>query len=201
MRVFPFVAALLLLLAAGCGERQLQPDHQAEWREVLEHKKAASARGATADHKQTWADSVRTFVQHHPDHERAREVWQRLQLEFADDLSSHGRYQQAIVFYRAVLAHDPANEQALRGLETAAGRLVVPREKLAQVRPGMREREVAAMLGRPMPGWSRKVRRRSATFEAWYYRTARGIAAVHFREGKVIVAEETSSARVGKLGV
>lgn len=65
----------------------------------------------------------------------------------------------------------------------------------------MSQREVAGLLGRPMPGWSAKNERSEATIEAWYYRTrGGGVAAVYFREGKVFAAEETSNAKLGKLG-
>src|SRR5687768_14213402 len=93
MRVFPYVFAGLALLAAAASPSGPPPDDQTEWRDVLGHKPAAVAADASPDHNQVYADSVRAFVQRHPNHSRAREVWQRLQLEFADDLSGAGRYQ------------------------------------------------------------------------------------------------------------
>lgn len=195
---------LFLIVCAACADgpsgSSAQPDHQAEWRGVLQHKRAAAAPDAKPEHKQVYADSVRAFVQKHPDHGRAREVWQRLQIEFADDLAALGRHQDAIRFYRAVLQHDPTNEHASRGLATAVERLAVSREKLLALEKGMSQREVAALLGKPMPGWSAKNKRPEATIEAWYYRTrGGGVAGVYFREGKVFAAEETSNARLGKL--
>ncbi|HKR66023.1 MAG TPA: tetratricopeptide repeat protein [Thermoanaerobaculia bacterium] len=200
MRVFPLVSAVFLLIAAACAG-DVQPDHQAEWRGVLQHKQAATATDASAAHKQVYADSVRAFVQKHPNHSRAREVWERLQLEFADDLMSLGRYQDAIRYYRAVLADHPDNDEARRGLAIAADRLAVTREKLLGLEKGMSQRQVASVLGRPIPGWSARNRRAEATFEAWYYRTSSGgVAAVYFRDGKVFAAEESSHARIGRLG-
>ena len=204
MRLNP-LPALFLIVFAGCTDRLTgsndQPDHQAEWRDVLQHKRAAVAPGAKPEQKQVYADSVRAFVEKHPDHGRAREVWQRLQLEFADDLASLGRHQDAIRFYRAVLQHDPANEHASRGLATAVERLAVSREKLLALEKGMSHREVAAILGKPMPGWSAKNKRAEATIEAWYYRTrGGGVAGVYFRDGRVFAAEETSNAKLGRLG-
>ena len=193
--------ALLLIVFAACSDRNAESDHQAEWRGVLKHKRAAAAPDAKPEHKQVYADSVHAFVQKHPDHGRAREVWQRLQLEFADDLAALGRHQDAIRFYRAVLQHDPANERASRGLATAVERLAVSREKLLALDKGMSQREVASILGKPMPGWSAKNRRPGATIEAWYYRTrGGGVAGVYFRDGKVFAAEETSNAKLGRLG-
>jgi len=192
--------ALLLIVFAACADRNTQTDHQAEWRDVLQHKRAAASPDAKPEHKQVYADSVRAFVQKHPDHGRAREVWQRLQLEFADDLAAMGRHQDAIRFYRAVLEHDATNEHAARGLATAVERLAISRDKLLALEKGMSQREVAALLGRPMPGWSAKNKRPEATFEAWYYRTRGGaVAGVYFRDGKVFAAEENSSAKLGRL--
>jgi hypothetical protein len=192
--------AMMVLVTTACGN-QPAADHQAEWRDVLEHKRAAASPDASPGHKQVYADSVRAFVQKHPDHGRAREVWQLLQLEFADDLAAAGRYQDAIRFYRSVLTHHPENERARHGLALAADRLAITREKLLALRKGMSRREVAAVLGRPMPGWSVENRSSGVKFEAWYYRTHAGaVAAVYFRDGEVLAAEESSSARVGRLG-
>ena len=131
------------------------------------------------------------------DHGRAREVWERLQLEFADDLSAVGRYRDAIGFYRAVLINHPDNEQARRGMAMAADRLAVTREKLLALHKGMSHRQVAGILGKPIPGWTVRQRRAGTTFEAWYYRTHTGeVAGIYFRDGEVIAAEESSSARL-----
>lgn len=201
MRFSTVPATLLLLIVTACADRVVQADHQSEWRDVLRHKSAAVAADAKPEHKQLYADSVRAFVQKHPEHKRAREVWQRLQLEFADDLAEMGRHQDAIRIYRAVLAHDHANEHASCALAVAAGRLAVSRDKLLELRKGMSERNVTSLLGKPMPGWSVKNERPEATIEAWYYRTGGGgLAAVYFREGKVFAAEETSHAKLGRLG-
>jgi hypothetical protein len=207
MRVFPLVAALSALLAAGCGnggnlaDQGAQPDHQAEWRDVLEHKKVATSSSATVAQKQVYADSVRAFVQKHPNHGRGREVWERIQLEFADELAAHGRYRDALRFYRSVLTHDPMNLQAQQGLELAVDRLAVTREKLLTLEKGMSQREVAGILGKPLPGWTETKQRSSATIDAWYYQTrSGGVAGVYFRDGKVFAAEESSNAREGRLG-
>jgi len=205
MRVFPVVSLLAALVAAlavtACGGRNAQADHQSEWHDVLKQKQAAHAPDAKPEQKQIYADSVRAFVQKHPNHGRAREVWQRMQLEFADDLSALGRNQDAIRVYRSVLAHDPVNDHARRGLATAAATLAVTHDKLLAVEKGMSHREVAKLLGKPMPGWTVEKERASVTIEAWYYRTrGGGIAAVYFREGKVFAAEEASDALHGRLG-
>jgi hypothetical protein len=127
-------------------------------------------------------------------------VWQRIQLEFADDLAALGRYRDAIRFYRAILDHDPVNEPARRGLEAAADRLEITRAKLLTLEKGMSKREVASLLGKPIPGWTQRNARRESTIEAWYYRTREGaVAAVYFRDGRVFAAEENSSAQTARL--
>ena len=200
MRVFALVSAFAALALFGCGDGS-QLDHQAEWRSVLQHKKAASAPDASPQQKQVYADSVRAFVVKHPTHGRAREVWHHLELTFADDLAAMGRNQDAIRFYRAVLVEHPENEHAARGLALAVARLAVTRDKLLALQKGMSQRQVASLLGKPMPGWSARNERSEATFEAWYYRTRDGgVAGVYFRDGKVFAAEESSNARLGRLG-
>lgn len=200
MRVSPFLTTLLALLVTACGGQQ-PPDHQSEWRDVLRHKHAAVAPDASPDHKQVYADSVRAFVVKHPNHGRAAEVWRRLQLEFADDLAGAGRYQDAIRIYRSVLTNHPENDHARSGLALAASRLAVTREGLLALRKGMSHRQVASLLGKPIPGWSVKNHRAGTTFEAWYYRTRTGaLAGVYFRDGKVFAAEETSNEQLGRLG-
>lgn len=200
MRFTGCLPLLGVLLLAGCAAEP-DVDHQAAWRETLRHKKAALAPEATAEHKQLYADAVRSFVEKHPEHGRAQEVWARLQLGFADDLAEAGRYQDAIRFYRAVLIHHPENEDARRGLAIAADRLAVSRDRLVTLSKGMSGRQVVQILGKPLPGWKKETRRGDARFEAWYYRTRAGaVAAVYFRNGKVIGAEESSDARLGRLG-
>src|SRR5688572_25898153 len=88
--------ALALALSTGCGAPASEADPQAEWREALRRKPAATGPEASLEEKQAYADSVREFVARHPEHARAREVWARLQLEFADELAEAGRYQDAI---------------------------------------------------------------------------------------------------------
>lgn len=202
MRVFSLFFTGLALLAAACNSGDQQPDHQAEWRNVLRHKPAAVAPNASPVHKQVYADSVRAFVAKHPEHGRAQQVWQRLQLEFADDLAAVGRYRDAIRFYRSVLVRHPESDHARRGLAMAADRLAVTREKLLALEKGMSHRQVANLLGKPIPGWSVKQRRAGTTFEAWYYRTRTGeVAGVYFRDGEVIAAEESSNARLARLSL
>ena len=189
---------LALIIAAACARETVEPDHQSEWREVLQQKKAAVAAEASVAQKQVYADSVAAFVRRHPNHSRGREVYQYLQLEFADDLIRLGRFQDAIRFYRAVLTNDPSNEKANKGLAIAMDHLAVSREKLEQLEKGMSHRQVAGLLGKPIPGWTVKHPRRGTALEAWYYRTTSGgLAGVYFRDGEVFAAETNSDAPLG----
>lgn len=165
---------------------------------MLRHKKAAASPQATPVARQMYADALSSFVQRHPGHSRAREVYRRVQLEFANELASLDRCQDAIRVYRAVLTADPKNDEAKRGLEAAASRLAVSRQQLLSIDIGMTQKDVARILGKPIPGWTATTDRASTTIEAWYYRTTTGaIAAIYFRDGEVFAAEEQSQARVG----
>ncbi|HKS22728.1 MAG TPA: hypothetical protein VJZ76_08025 [Thermoanaerobaculia bacterium] len=188
---------LVALLAAACGGNGAAPDNSGEWRGVLQQKRAAAAPNATTAEKQAYADSLGAFVQRNPSHSRAREVYQRIQVDFARDLAAIGRYQDAIRVYRAVLVHDPRNADAMHGLTEAIDRLAVTRAKLVQLERGMSEHEVAHILGKPIPGWTETKERPDATIECWYYRTAEGgVAGVYFRDGALFAAEEKSHEKI-----
>jgi tetratricopeptide (TPR) repeat protein len=191
------ILVLVLLFPLACAPETPEPDHQKEWRSVLERKKAAG-NDASAATRQAYADSLAAFVRKHPNHSRAREVYHRVQLEFAEELMALGRHQDAIRFYRSVLTHDASNSEAHRGLTEAAERLAISMEKLEQLEKGMSHRDVAGILGKPIPGWTVKTRHRGLTVEAWYYRTTTGgIAGVYFRDGEVFAAESNSDAPLG----
>src|SRR5947209_3371786 len=113
---------IVALAAAACSGHDAGSD-DAEWRGVLQHKRAAAAPDARTADKQVYADSLAAFVDRHPAHSRAREVYQHIQIDFARDLAGLGRYQDAIRVYRAVLAHDGGNADAKRGLSDAVDHL------------------------------------------------------------------------------
>ena len=187
----------VVLLAVACA-REHEVDHQTEWRQVLEAKKAAVAPTASPRARQVYADSLSAFVRRHPNHGRARQVYQLIQLEFARELAALGRHQDAIRFYRAVMTRDPHNEVARQGLAASAAKLAVSRDRLLLLEKGMSQSQVAEILGKPIPGWTVMKRRRDTVTEAWYYRTTvGGLAGVYFRDGKVFAAEENSQARFG----
>jgi hypothetical protein len=191
---------LIALAAVSCGGSHDAADNSTEWLHVLRHKQAASAPNAPTQAKQVYADSLGAFVQQHPTHSRAREVYEHIQLDFARELASFGRYQDAIHVYRAVLTHDPKNPAALRGLGDAVDHLAVSHEKLIALEKGMSQRDVVHLLGKPIPGWQLRNDRPDSTVESWYYRrTDGGIAGVYFRDGVLFAAEENSQAKLAPL--
>ena len=193
------IAPLLAILIASCS-RTKTVDTADEWVRVLHRKKAAISAEATPRQKQAYADSLAAFVARYPTHARAREVYHHIQLEFATELSSLGRYQDAIRFYRAVLAEDPKNPAALSGLKVALDRLTVSRGKLLALEKGMSQRDVAKLLGKPIPGWTARTERPDCTIDAWYYRTTdSGIAGVYFRDGTLFAAEANSHQKLVPL--
>ena len=195
----PVALVIAAVLVAGCAAKDA-PDHSAEWVRVLTQKKAALSANATTRDKQVYADSVAAFIDTHPTHSRAREVYEHIQLDFARELSSLGRYRDAIRFYRAVLAHDPRNADALRGINAAVDHLSVSREKLLALEKGMSQHEVVQLVGKPIPGWTVRTERRDSVVESWYYRKNDGtIAGVYFRDGELFAAEENSGAKVVSL--
>lgn len=189
----------VLLLVTFCGGNDAS-DSAAEWRRVLDRKKGAVSPQASPGQKQAYADSLAAFLARHPSHSRAREVYRRLQLDFASELAGLGRHRDAIRFYRAVLTDDPRNAEALGGLARAIDQLAVSRQKLLALEKGMTKRQVSRLLGDPIPGWTERTERSDCVMEAWYYRTVEhGVAGVYFRDGTVIAAEENSHSRLVPL--
>lgn len=193
-----FLAVSILALAACSGADS--PDSADAWQRVLQSKKAASAPTASPKEKQVYADTLAAFVKDHPSHGRGREVYHNLQLAFGEDLAAMGRHQDAIRFYRAVLSADPANPRAQRDILAAIDHLAVSRGKLLSLEKGMSQKQVAQILGKPIPGWTARNQRRDALMEAWYYRrTDGGVAGVYFRDGALFAAEENSHAKLAPL--
>jgi hypothetical protein len=190
-----FCAAIL----AACARTGANTDPQSDWLSVLGQKKQAVASNSPAA-RQNYADVLSAFVSRHPGHSRAREVYQRIQLDFARELSAIGRYRDAIRFCRAVLRKDPGNAEASRLINAAIDHLSVSRDKLLALRKGMTEKEVASILGKPVPGWKLAIRRDDSITESWYYRRSNGgVVSVHFVRGRLIAADERSEAKLAPV--
>jgi hypothetical protein len=195
------ILVLIVLAAVSCsGGNRDAADNPSEWLHVLRHKQAATAPNAPVKAKQVYADTLGAFVLRHPMHSRAREVYRFIQLDFARELVSLGRYQDAVHIYRAVLVHDPKNVAALRCLNDAVDHLAVSHEKLMALEKGMSQNDVARLLGKPIPGWQVRNDRPDTTIESWYYRRiGGGVAGVYFRDGVLFAAEENSQAKLAPL--
>jgi hypothetical protein len=193
------LSLLLLILLAACSVDD-SSDPQSEWLHVLSHKKAAVASDASTHSRQVYADALHAFTAKYPGHARARQVYERVQLEFAHELAVHGRYADAIGFYRAVLTENPRNQEAATGINAAAARMAVSRQRLLALEKGMSQSEVAHLLGKPMPGWKVRATHHDTDLESWYYRTTDGgVAGVYFRDGELLAAEEKSEAKLAPL--
>lgn len=164
----------------------------ASWHEVLANKKAVhhAAAAELVPVKQRYVDSLRDFSQKYPAHERAREAYRTVELEFARELYSSGNFADAARFYESVLRDDPRNEQLKHELDSTLNRRFVTRETLAELRKGMLPDEVSQRIGTPVPGWQQSLQKGTRTVIGWYYpRRDGGISGVYFLDGKLFAAE------------
>lgn len=87
-----------------------------------------------------------------------------------------GDYQRAIAIYESALAVDPDNQKLKEALEQARARRYMTRELFSQVKEGMRQEEVRALLGQPNLHDVREYPERGVV--AWFYpKDASGAAA------------------------
>lgn len=189
----PLPAFLLIsLLLVSCSPPAENTVEQQQWLDVLSAKKRyLKAEGPEADRlRQEYVDELTRFVRGYPSHGRAREVYEQVALDFADQLLSQGRYDDAARFYRGILSRSPARVEAREKLARATDQISVSDADLARLRRGMNRSEVRTVLGSPSPGWTKTIRKGKTLFESWYYRRDDGrIAGVHFSNGKVFAAE------------
>lgn len=183
---------LFSLLLISCSPPAEITVEQQQWLDVLSAKKRyLKAEGPEADRlRQKYADELTRFVRGYPSHSRAREVYEQLALDFADQLMMQGRYDDAAKFYRGILSRSPARLEARQKLDRAIDQISVSDADLARLRRGMTGPEVTAILGPPATGWTRTIQKGKTVFESRYYRRDDGrIAGVHFSNGKVFAAE------------
>ncbi len=101
----------------------------------------------------------------------------------ADYITRGGEYQRAIDIYVQALTFDPDNEKLLAAKADAEDRRHITEERLAEVKKGMTEDEVRAILGTPK---STNVREFDGGTLGWFYpkEEPNTAAAVFFQEKK-----------------
>lgn len=198
MQRFPLLALVttILLLPLACSRPLPDGDEQIRWRAILDLKRQLTGPQAPGapDVRQQYADALHAFVTRYPQHGRATQVYQRLELDFARQLADQGRFEEAIHHYRAILALDANCREAGIGLADAANRMTVTREELAAVGKGMSRDKVARILGHPRDGWIETVEKRGGKTECWYYRGADGgLASVFLASGRVFATDYSAT--------
>jgi tetratricopeptide (TPR) repeat protein len=181
-----------LLTTAGCSPGIADDPVASEWRRVLETKK--EWRNAAPEDRvraqQAYVDALAAFARRHPGHARGRQVYEEAELEFARQLASRGEYDRAVEYYRSVLRTNPDQQEARAELEAAERRRFVTPEALGALRAGMSPDDVRERLGKPIPGWSRSLKRGDTVIDSWYYRRRDGgVAGVFFQDGRLFAAE------------
>ncbi|HVT43673.1 MAG TPA: hypothetical protein VMT00_04715 [Thermoanaerobaculia bacterium] len=197
---------VLLTASASCRRGSQTSDEQVEWLAVLDVKRAYQASAAgnpeSLAAKQAYADAVADFLERHPSNARARQVYAELELEFARGLERSGRIDEAIQYYQNAVLRDPDDDSARSDLARALSLRFVGRDALAAIVRGMTREEVAARIGAPRPGWRRTLIRRGRESDCWYYRGENNaVAAVCFREGRVVATDYPQSVPVATVDV
>jgi hypothetical protein len=190
MRVVLATLMTVALLVTGCREEEQALDTRVEeWRVVLHAKRAASMSSSNPD-RQKYADELLRFVQRHPDHPRAREVYDGLQQTMARELAATGDYAAAVRYYDNLIRRRPGDLALKSERDALIDRQSVDLSELASVKSGATTEEVLKVLGAPPAGWKKRVRRAGHDYESWYYRNDRGgVAAVHFDNGKTFATD------------
>lgn len=186
MRRLLFLSLAGLVLSACPRQSATVNTDVEEWRLVLHAKKTALKKDDPATREQ-YAARLLKFVQDHPDHARAREVYTELEIDLARDLTARGDYDRALQYLRDVQSREPQNRRLQAQLAETLDLESVDPTEVAAVKPGMTFDAVRATLGAPPPGWTRK---NGVRYESWFYRnSAGGTAAVHFDAGRVIAVD------------
>lgn len=190
----PIALTLLMLVLAGC--RSETPDTTAdEWRAVMAAKKKAMHADLAA--RQEYADRLLKFLHRHPDHARARQVYDDLQLAFARELSARGDHAVALRYYEDLTARRPADAELAAERAAVVDLQTLQRDELEAVHSGMSREEVERVLGRPRPGWKRNGA--EPKYESWFYPAeGGGVAAVHFSDGKVFAVDHSNASETAR---
>lgn len=182
------VLAALSVLSCGRTDSDSAPSVSDEWRHVLAVKKKVVAGDPVT--RQAYIAEVHDFVRRHPDHRRAREVWEELEIEYAYALSGSGRGAEAVQRLERLLAGSPIHRKRLQDThDEIADKVRVTPEELQSITRGMTQARVREILGPPRRGWSRRT---PPSSESWFYRVDSGrTGAIHFHKGRVLSTEIT----------
>ncbi|MGA8809990.1 MAG: hypothetical protein WB973_19120 [Thermoanaerobaculia bacterium] len=178
---------------------QLSTDYQ--WIETL--RKAQPLPPANASRKQMlelvlenqkkleptyvpFMDKVREYFDrtHDP---RAGQVLAREKIIMGDEYTQYlSRYDKALELYRAAVELDPNSADARKRVEMAEGRRFVSMAAFANVRTGMKEDAVRALVGLPREDWIKQVVQNNRAYSVWIYpKEDGGASAIYFDNGVV----------------
>src|SRR5688500_12620634 len=122
----------MLLAFAACGDETAKnspPSVAVDWLCVLaENMDAVKAAESDVAVKQRYADALLAFIRKYPEHARAREVYDDLQLSFARELSARGDYSSALRYYDDLLSRRSASDIAAERAEVRSRQSVDPAE-------------------------------------------------------------------------
>jgi hypothetical protein len=121
------------------------------------------------------------------DDERAVRLFSNEKVRMGDVyMSVLARYDNAVTMYQTALAIDPANPVAQERLAAAQARRFVSMESFSQIKQGMSEAQVRAVLGQPREDWIKQVVQRTRVYSVWIYpKQDGGASAVYFDAGVV----------------
>jgi tetratricopeptide (TPR) repeat protein len=178
---------------------QLSTDYQ--WIETL--RKAQPLPPANASRKQMlelvlenqkkleptyvpFMDKVREYFDrtHDP---RAGQVLAREKIIMGDEYMQYlSRFDKALELYRAALELDPNSAEAKKRVDMAEQRRFVSMTAFANVKTGMKEDAVRALVGLPREDWIKQVVQNSRVYSVWIYpKEDGGASAIYFDNGVV----------------
>jgi len=131
-------------------------------------------------------DKVREYFDrtHDP---RAGQVLAREKIIMGDEYLQYlSRYDKALELYRAAVDLDPNSAEAKKRVEMAEGRRFVSMTAFANVKTGMKEDAVRALVGLPREDWIKQVVQNSRIYSVWIYpKEDGGASAIYFDNGVV----------------
>jgi tetratricopeptide (TPR) repeat protein len=135
---------------------------------------------------ESFLDKVREYYGRTGD-PRAAKVFADEKVAIADQYANVlSRYDRAIDLYNAALAVDPANAVAREHLAEVQARRFVSVNAFANVKVGMKEQDVRALVGLPREDWIKQVVQNNRVYSVWIYpKQDGGASAIYFDNGAV----------------